>query len=295
MTEFRLKFADLKLHICSDQPLRLDASMAPFQYGVDEPADVRIRFSWDWDDALLPSSGFLGRNDVCEFYADGPRRCCLCKDTRDRVFSSTLYDDAMTDFLCVFSDAPDPTVPMGLDCCLRMLPLSDIWTHYGILMLHSSQVVSRGKGIVFAAPSGTGKTTQAGLWHDHRDARIVCNDRTLLRKAGDTWYTYGYFADGSEPVRSTEKNPLAALVLLEQAPESHAVPLGIARAAAGLMPLLLLDSCNGRQFAQAQELLLDLLARHSVFLLRATPDEAAVAELERILLERKLIENAEDI
>lgn len=51
-----------------------------------------------------------------------------------------------------------------------------------VLFFHAAQITYQETGILFAGPSGAGKTTQAKLWERFRNARIICNDRTLLRK-----------------------------------------------------------------------------------------------------------------
>ena len=61
-----------------------------------------------------------------------------------------------------------------------------------------------------------GKTTQAKLWERFRNARIICNDRTLLRKQDGNWYSYGYPMDGSQPVRSGEVHVAGCIVLVKQ-------------------------------------------------------------------------------
>ena len=47
----------------------------------------------------------------------------------------------------------------------------------GVLHLHSSFVLYKDKALVFTAPSGIGKTTQAELWRDFQGALIVNGGR----------------------------------------------------------------------------------------------------------------------
>ena len=42
-----------------------------------------------------------------------------------------------------------------------------------ILYLHSSLIDYQGHGLMFLGPSGIGKTTQAELWNQYRDALII--------------------------------------------------------------------------------------------------------------------------
>ncbi len=48
------------------------------------------------------------------------------------------------------------------------------------LTFHCSYILHQNRAILFAAPSGTGKSTQAALWEKYRGAEIIIGDRGLL-------------------------------------------------------------------------------------------------------------------
>lgn len=51
------------------------------------------------------------------------------------------------------------------------------------IILHSASIEYKNKGILFTAPSGTGKTTQTDLWHKYvKNVSDINADRTLLQK-----------------------------------------------------------------------------------------------------------------
>ena len=69
-----------------------------------------------------------------------------------------------------------------------LLGLETLLLKYDGLLLHSSFIRWRGEGILFSAPSGTGKSTQADLWVKYEDAEILNGDRagtSLLRASMD--------------------------------------------------------------------------------------------------------------
>lgn len=84
-------------------------------------------------------------------------------------------------------------------------------------LLHASLVEHRGKGILFTAPSGTGKSTQAELWRTHRGARVLNGDRAAVRGAA-VWSTP--FC-GSSQIAEKGTVPVAAIVYLSQAAEDR--------------------------------------------------------------------------
>lgn len=90
----------------------------------------------------------------------------------------------------------------------------------GGLLLHASAVEYQGKSVVFLAPSGTGKTTQAELWQTHLGARILNGDKVFLRKRGEQICAFGSPWKGSSPYGENACAPVAALVVLEQGKEN---------------------------------------------------------------------------
>ncbi|HIQ63058.1 MAG TPA: hypothetical protein IAA66_05660 [Candidatus Avichristensenella intestinipullorum] len=104
---------------------------------------------------------------------------------------------------------------------------------FGGLMLHCALIEYEGRGIVFTAPSQTGKSTQASLWEKHRGARTLNGDRAVLRATEDGIFAYGSPWAGSSDLYIDRRVPLRAVIMLEQAKEnrirtlSHAEGLGL--------------------------------------------------------------------
>ena len=65
---------------------------------------------------------------------------------------------------------------------LSLLALERRLAEQPCLILHCAYTEYQGKAMLFSAPSGTGKTTQAGLWEQYRESRTVNGDKALLRK-----------------------------------------------------------------------------------------------------------------
>lgn len=291
--EITLVLAGLRLRFLTERPLYIDPVLNNFIISAENP-DVTVRVSWDWEHLSLPDVPQLGEDALCCYYRQGDTLYCLTRGGGKGPVACSAYDRDYREILCVLNEKPFLLPPKDLGSILRMIPLRAIFQRFGVLFFHASRISHMGKAILFTAPSGTGKTTQARLWEKYRGGEVLCNDRTLLRKVGGFWQTYGYPLDGSEPVRSSAVNTLGALVLLEQGPVNEVGRLPASKALPRLMPQVVMDCWSGEARARAMELLLELLRDIPVYLLACTPDERAVEALEKKLTEDEVIPRGED-
>lgn len=95
--------------------------------------------------------------------------------------------------------------------CERLIP-------EGIFMLHSSAVSFDGQGLLFAATSGTGKSTHAGLWKDVFGERvtIINDDKPLISVETNEITVYGTPWSGKHSLQSNTVAPVKVIFLLER-------------------------------------------------------------------------------
>jgi len=91
-----------------------------------------------------------------------------------------------------------------------------------------------GSGYLFLGHSGAGKSTTARLWMAQPGAKLLSDDRIILRKQDNTFWMYGTPWHGDAGVSSQGKVALSAIFLLEQAPDNQLLPMAPAQAAAEL-------------------------------------------------------------
>ncbi len=283
--EYKLQFADVVFHILSEREIELEPQLQPFLAAETEPADLTVQVSWDWEHAKLPDSDRIGEDPLSYYYIEGAERFCVTRGGPKGAVACTRYNADFREVVCTYNEKPFLMPPKTMGSLMRMLPMREIFQHFQTLFLHASQIALRGKGILFTAPSGTGKTTQAKLWKQYRGAEIICNDRTLTRKLDGVWHTYGYPIDGSEPVRSEQVNRLGCVVLLRQGLTNTIQRLPPAKAVSLLMRQVVFDTWSGTARATAMQQLLSLVEDIPVLLLTCTPDERAVETLEQKLKE----------
>lgn len=291
--EITLKLGGVLLRFRSERDLEIDPELTNF-LAERAAADLTVHVSWDWAHARRPHTASVGQDLLQTFYREGETRWCELRGGPKGPVACTRYAADFREIVCTIHAEPFLQPPSTMGGVLRMLPMRAIFQHFGVLFLHAAQIAYRGRGILFSAPSGTGKTTQARLWQAHRGAEIVCNDRTLLRKTGGVWRTYGYPLDGSEPVRSGSVHALGCVVLLEQGKENTVQRLRPARAASLLMQQTVIDGWDAHAREQAMEQLMALLAEIPVYLLACTPDARAVRALETKLTEEGVLPDGND-
>lgn len=160
---------------------------------------------------------------------------------------------------------------------------------YDRLVLHASCVDFHGQGILFSAPSGTGKTTQARLWKKYAEAQILNEDRALLYIPEEPApvMVYGSPYTGSSRLVSNRETPVAAIILLEQGSETELRPAGRREAFLRLYRELTVNTWDRAFVERAATLLERLITRVPVWGLRCRPDEEAVRAVENLLTDER--------
>ena len=168
--------------------------------------------------------------------------------------------------------------------CFNVLKIERLLIGAHRAALHASFLDWQGRGIAFAAPSGTGKSTQAALWERYAGAETVNGDRMVFGCRGETLCGFGLPIAGSSKVFLKRCLPLAAVVLLEQGPENQI----FRERPSGALPFLLAQTTvnrwDGGFMTEVLALLESLLERVPVYRLRCRPDRGAVDCL-RVALE----------
>ncbi len=172
---------------------------------------------------------------------------------------------------------------ISCDTLLSALDLPFILLENRRLILHAASI-SHGGAILFSAPSGTGKSTQAALWEKHRGAIQLNGDKVAVGCREDRAFAYAFPFCGTSGICRDYALPIEAIVFLRQAHENKLETL---RGAAALRMImnnsfghLSLPGYLERMFDAASS----ILTSTRVFLLSCTPDERAVELLERSLI-----------
>lgn len=162
------------------------------------------------------------------------------------------------------------------------LSLAQLLITQNAFFIHSSYIAVNGKAILFSAPCGTGKSTQAALWKKHRNAEIINGDKAgILIENGV--FACGVPFCGTSGICKNKTLSLGAIVLLSQSETNSIKRLSGAEALQGIMQNIYLDFIAPNEQLKCADLIINLLADIPVYHLGCTPDEEAVITLEKTL------------
>ncbi len=152
------------------------------------------------------------------------------------------------------------------------------------MLLHASFVDVKGNGIIFAGPSGIGKTTQAQLWEKYRSAEIVNGDKAFLKISDNKVFAYGTPWKGSSPYCLNKKADVKGIVVLRQSKENSLRKLSVTEATGLFLPHVFMPNWD----TSATDCLLDtfdrIIKKVPVWLLECRPDREAVEITENAIL-----------
>lgn len=285
MKDFRNTEEKIGLDLCgvrilfrSEVPLAIPAELRPFLAEGEPDLTVPVRVG------RMPEGRVRLGQDLYQDHGTSDGRLWLAARMDGKETGiGTLWRPDFSEVTVLLNTQDFEDSVCSLDKVLQYFPMPAYLLRHDVLLLHSSRIALDGRAIAFSAPSGTGKTTQARLWEQHAGARIVSNDRSLLRKTPDGILSSGYPADGGEPVRDPTGIPLAALILPEQGGTNRAERLPVSKAFGALMNQTVLYPWDPEFMTNIQLLWAEILEELPVFRLVCTPDDRAVACLQREL------------
>lgn len=166
-----------------------------------------------------------------------------------------------------------------------ILPLIRLLLERGILVLHSSYVIHDGKAILFSGDCGCGKSTQASLWEQNRQAEIINGDRSLVYCRDGKVYAGGHFHCGTSGIRKNKSAELKAIVMLSQGLENEVVvPKGV-ESFREILSQCAYDVEKREEIEMVTQLVAQLVQNARILKLSCRKDHSAVEMLENVIMQ----------
>ncbi|SDB35154.1 hypothetical protein [Eubacterium oxidoreducens] len=152
---------------------------------------------------------------------------------------------------------------------------------YDSMVLHCAYVEYENNAILFSAPSGVGKSTQANLWEQYKGAKTINGDRALLSKRDERWIAQGWPICGSSQICYNKEMDIATIVMLYQAQENVVRRLRPVEAFKKLYAQITVNGWNSNQGAKCIALLEQLVQEVPVYELGCDISKEAVEVLDK--------------
>lgn len=160
-----------------------------------------------------------------DIFFDNMRECTVYENLE--IYANTQMGYLVrrdTDIMLVTSDwkrariLPLNNFENGDGFVLQLFYTQAVQNH--MLQFHSSIININNRGLMFLGPSGIGKTTQAELWQQYRDALIINGDVVFVQETGNAFLGWGTPWHGSSPYCENTSVPVHAMIVLKQATEN---------------------------------------------------------------------------
>lgn len=275
---------DISIHIPRERMFEEERHLAPFRA---ESGDAPHRFTFSLVDALSPPEGeCLHAAPGFREYGAGAltlRYIGAVEGGWENAYIRAAHQGKEHHIQLLSNHFPGR---IGVKTVLNALATEHLVVEANGVVFHSACIQHDDQAILFTAPSGTGKSTQAELWRALRGAAIRNGDRCVMRWVGSRALACGLPFAGSSVYCDNFSLPLAAVVYLRQAPQTSIRPLTGYEAFSRLWEGCSVNTWNRGDLGAVSELVMDIAGSVPVYELSCTPDESAVLALEAVLKEK---------
>ncbi|MGN0422047.1 MAG: hypothetical protein ACI4EY_04860 [Lachnospiraceae bacterium] len=156
-------------------------------------------------------------------------------------------------------------------------------------VLYSSYIYFKNNGLLFTAPSGGGKSTQAELWKQYKNAIIVNGDKSIIGKRDNQWIASGLPFSGSSIDCKNITTPLRAIVILNKGTENQLQEVGI-RGFSNLLSQVTVNPWDKMFCNMAMNLVIDVCNEVPIYYYSCTKTKEAVDVLYQEFIEKGILD-----
>lgn len=287
MNENKLFYDIAGMHLCiaSDGPLteepkwqqfrRLSAESA--QNGSNGVPDYTYRIHWAEDLPKQIGQPLQETETVCR-YPDNIRYYRLRKTAPFHAAAKTGEREMSITVL-------KQNAPWGQNAqqLFDLLSLPWLLLKKDRLIIHGAYIETEGRGIIFSAPSGTGKSTQALLWKRYKNAEIINGDRVAIGMENGKLYAWSMPVSGTSEDCIAKTLPVQAIVFLSQAKENTARKMTDEEAFAALAKNAYFAPTYSEGLPRHYSTILSVSETKKLWHMACLPDESAVKALSSAL------------
>ncbi len=215
---YDLRVAGVHLRILAPCELQFPACFEPFLLGE---AEITEYDRPDWRIEI-----YFGKGELS--LAEGDLVTRFPRSSGDDFIRVVPADRARTCRFFVPEEIAD-TFPAHANWALFLIP-EQLLLPYDRVFLHASAIIDEGEAILFTAPSGGGKSTQAALWESVFGAEILNGDKAIIATGETPLAVYGGPIAGSSEIYKNKKAPIKAIVYVQKGSRNEVIRLDDRRA-----------------------------------------------------------------
>lgn len=279
---FKIKVADIVINYSAYHNDFFENRFKNYLYSGNEQG-IDIRYSFD-EKIELPEHEVVGKvHDATLGRLPNGDNIMYLKSTKTgKVFNYTRHNGDFS-----FSDSHCVDIPVTTEVRLTALDreylksgimFNDRLIYEGGTCLHGSCIAYRGKGLIFSAPCGTGKSTHTGLWKKMfgDDVVFVNDDKPALREKDGEIYAYGTPWSGKTELNENISVPLVAVVFLARGEQNKIRRLSVPEAVCYLNDQTFPSVYDTRLFKNNMDFIEKLIGKVPVYMLECNISDEAV-------------------
>ena len=197
------------------------------------------------------------------------------KSPNGEIYAYTNFNKNNLNYIDIFIKKDFNNIKDTIDI-FKLLMLDKLFSLNNIILLHSSYIKYKNKAILFTAPSGTGKSTQADLWNKYENAEIINGDKTAMQKVNGRWYAYGLPYAGSSDIFKNISTQISTIVVLRKGNENKIKKLSLKEAFKYIYSETIINTWDEQFVNTAIDIILGIINDIPVYLLSCLPNQDAV-------------------
>ncbi len=159
--------------------------------------------------------------------------------------------------------------------------LPRILASFGAVLCHCSYIVYKGEAVLFSAPKQHGKSTQAKIWQESKNAVTVNGDRAILKVHDGKTYAYGSPYCGSSHISEDVTKPVRAIVFLDKDTENTVNFIDSKKECFLTLYSNLSESEDYKE--KVLDITVDICKNTKMYDMKCLPDKSAADKLEEVL------------
>lgn len=276
MQSKKYKFFDTVIQVLT--PEKIDDIEPYINFLSEEEPDCTVTF--EYVKQLPELAGNIATDREISFATEDNKSMCWYRNHGKEGYFACRIFDGENSYVQVLEEYRGK---LWSGSIFNLLGFEEIIAKHNSVVLHASAILKNEKMILFTAPCGTGKSTQADLWEKHLGAEIVNGDKALVSLKNGTIFAGGLPFSGSSNICKNVSAPLAAVVCLGQANENVIKKIGVRDAMVALLQGNYRSGITKVSSQKTIDVLEKICSTVPVYRLDCLPDKTAVECLEKEL------------